>query len=283
VCGRPATHRVTVNENGKLERVPLCDEHYAEVMGAASSPMESLFRGGGGDIFERFFGEGSPFADFEELEQQRPSRGRREAPSGGTRSRRSREAVDLQSFLSENGSAVLQRAAQRAVEYGKRDVDTEHLLLALLDDEVVQELLREVKLDPAELEREVSENAPRGNLKPEDGKGPVQVGVTPRAKGALEQALVISRELDHDYVGPEHILAGLVQEEDGYAGELLRKVGLTPQSLRQKIVKVVGEGAERGQTKKRSATPNIDKYARDLTDLARQGKLDPVIGRAHEI
>ncbi|MBV9497442.1 MAG: Clp protease ClpC, partial [Acidobacteria bacterium] len=119
VCGRQATHRVTVNENGKLERVPLCDEHYAEVMGAASSPMESLFRGGGGDIFERFFGEGSPFAGFDEPEQ-RPARGRREAPSGGTRSRRSREAVDLQSFLSENGSAVLQRAAQRAVEFGKR-------------------------------------------------------------------------------------------------------------------------------------------------------------------
>jgi ATP-dependent Clp protease ATP-binding subunit ClpC len=248
--------------------------------------MESLFRDD--DVFERFFGGRSPFAGFDEMGGGPRGRGggARTSSRGGTpgagAGRRSRESVDLQSFLSENASELLQRAAEKAVEYGKKDVDTEHLLLALTEDAVVQELLREFKLSPEDIRRDIEENAPRGKRKP-DGEGPVQVGVSPRAKSALEQALMISRELEHSYVGPEHILAGLVQEEDGYAGELLRKLGLTPQAVRQKIVKVVGEGAEKGQTRKRSATPNLDKYSRDLTDLAKQGKLDPVIGRAKEI
>jgi ATP-dependent Clp protease ATP-binding subunit ClpC len=94
---------------------------------------------------------------------------------------------------------------------------------------------------------------------------------------------VASRELDHSYVGPEHILIGLVEEEDGFAGELLRKLGLTSQSLRQKAVKVVGQGAEDGSVEGRSSTPTLDKYARDLSQLAKRGKLDPVIGRDKEI
>ncbi len=147
---------------------------------------------------------------------------------------------------------------------------------------MVQEILREFKLSPDELRRAIEEGAPRGDRKP-GGEGQVQVGVSPRAKGALERALIASRELEHSYVGPEHILVGLVEEEDGFGGEMLRKLGLTPQAVRQKVVKVVGEGAETGRTKKRSTTPNIDKYSRDLSDLARQGKLDPVIGRAREI
>ncbi|MGZ5651017.1 MAG: Clp protease N-terminal domain-containing protein, partial [Usitatibacter sp.] len=293
VCGKPATRQVTVNEDGRLERLPLCDEHYAEVMGAESSPMESLFRDD--DLFERFFAGGSPFSGVEDLGggTRRRGGGTRAATGGGggggaggghraAGGRRSREAVDLQSFLSEVASDLLQRAAEIAVEYGKKDVDTEHLLRALTENDVVKELLREFKLSTEDLRRNIEENAPRGTRKRE-GEGPVQVGVSPRAKSALERALIISRELNHSYVGPEHILAGLVEEEDGFAGEELRKFGLTPQAVRQKIVKVVGEGAEKGQTKKRSATPNLDKYSRDLTEAAKQGKLDPVIGRAKEI
>ena len=67
------------------------------------------------------------------------------------------------------------------------------------------------------------------------------------------------------------------------AGEMLRRYGLTPQALRQQIVKVVGRGAEEGRVERPTNTPNLDKYARDLTALARDGKLDPVIGRAREI
>jgi ATP-dependent Clp protease ATP-binding subunit ClpC len=128
----------------------------------------------------------------------------------------------------------------------------------------------------------LEQNAPRGKHKVAAGETP-QIGVSPRAKSALERALIASRELEHSYVGPEHILIGLVEEEDGFAGELLRKFGLTAQALRQKTMKVVGKGAKEGKVQRRSATPTLDKYARDLSELARQGKLDPVIGRAKEI
>lgn len=78
-------------------------------------------------------------------------------------------------------------------------------------------------------------------------------------------------------------MIGLAEEDEGLAGEMLRRYGLTPQALRQQILKVVGRGAEEGRVEKPTNTPNLDKYARDLTALARDGKLDPVIGRAREI
>jgi ATP-dependent Clp protease ATP-binding subunit ClpC len=78
-------------------------------------------------------------------------------------------------------------------------------------------------------------------------------------------------------------LIGLLRESDGLAGQLLRKYGLTPESLRQQVVKVVGKGAEEGRAEEPSPTPTLDKFSRDLTALAKQGKLDPVIGRHEEI
>ncbi len=99
----------------------------------------------------------------------------------------------------------------------------------------------------------------------------------------LEKAFSSSRQLGHSYIGPEHLLIGLLQEDEGMAGDILRKYGLTPESLRQKIVKVVGKGAEEGRVDAQSTTPQLDKYSRDLSQLAHQGKLDPVIGRSKEI
>ncbi|NKJ49264.1 Clp protease ClpC [Burkholderia sp. SG-MS1] len=301
VCGKPATTQITITENGQRRQLMLCDEHHMEFMARhqrSLSPLESLFHGG---LFDRLFDEAwSPF-ESSETDWQRPGRsvtGRTAAPgSAGTagsadeagsgnarprRRRRAREAVDLQTFLSESGLDRLQAAAQKAAEFGKNEVDTEHLLLALADNNVVEEILREFKLDAAEIKRSVEQDAPRGTRSSENDEGR-QIGVSPRAKSALENALVASRELDHSYVGPEHILIGLVEEEDGFAGELLRKLGLTSQALRQKTVKVVGQGAEGGSVEGRSTTPTLDKYARDLSELARRGKLDPVIGRDKEI
>jgi len=92
-----------------------------------------------------------------------------------------------------------------------------------------------------------------------------------------------ARDLEHNYIGPEHLLIGLAEEEEGFAANVLRKYGLTPQALRQATIKVVGRGKETGKGVRRSNTPTLDKFSRDLTELARQGKLDPVIGRAKEI
>ncbi|HTK00242.1 MAG TPA: ATP-dependent Clp protease ATP-binding subunit [Bordetella sp.] len=240
--------------------------------GMDMSPLEMLFHGG---LLDQLFDDTASTG-------ARGGRQRRMPPGAVPRRQaRSREEVDLTSFLNESARNTLHAAAEKAVSFGKDEVDTEHLLLALADDEIIQAIMRDLKLSVEDLKSEVQENAPRGSLRQEDGE--VQVGVSPRAKSALQLAFVASRELGHSYIGPEHLLIGLVEEEDGSAGETLRRLGLTPQSLRQKVVKLVGQGAEEGKLKERSATPVLDKFARDLTALARQGKLDPVIGRAEEI
>ena len=302
VCGKPATSQITITENGQRRQLMLCNEHYMEFMTRNQrhlSPLESLFHGG---LFDSLFddmwpqmesGRGTRFTGPSPGQSgganQRTAAGSGQMvdsagghPGGRTRrQRRAREAVDLQTYLSQSGLDRLQAAAQAAVEYGKNEVDTEHLLLALADNNVVQEILREFKLDPEEIKTTIDQSAPRGTRK--EPSYNEQIGVSPRAKSALENALTSSLELGHSYVGPEHILIGLIEEEDGFAGELLRKLGLSPQSMRQKAVKVVGKGAEDGKMEDRSTTPTLDKYARDLSALARQGKLDPVIGRDKEI
>lgn len=249
VCGvRPATVEVEVVEGGERKILHLCERDYARLRaGGWFSPWDSLFE-------EFFF----------------------------PRRWRDREAVDIGEFLSEHARELLQRAARIAVDYGKKEMDTEHVLYAITESEVVREILREFKLTPEDIRGYIEHNAPRGSFKAEKGET-VKVGMSPRVKAVLESAFHAARELGHSYVGPEHILIGLIEEPDGLAGDLLRKYGLTPEAVRQKVVKVVGRGAEEGKVERRSSTPTLDKFSRDLTELARQGKLDPVIGRAKEI
>ncbi|WP_283949439.1 ATP-dependent Clp protease ATP-binding subunit [Limobrevibacterium gyesilva] len=177
---------------------------------------------------------------------------------------------------------MLQEAAQTATEFGRHEVDTEHLLHALTGSDVVRTVLEQFKLSADDLRAQLERESPRGDrAKEKEGGG--EIGVSPRLKDVLGRAIAASRELGHSYVGPEHLLIGLAEEDEGIAGEVLRRYGLTPQALRQQIVKVVGRGAEEGRVERPTNTPNLDKYARDLTALARDGKLDPVIGRAREI
>jgi ATP-dependent Clp protease ATP-binding subunit ClpC len=274
ICGvRPATVRVRVSQSGRERTLDICDVDYQRLQNQQRrvSPFESLF--GGRSPFGDFFNGG--FGD--DLEQ---------APSSRRRSR-DREATDLNDYLSEQTRDLLQQAAQRAVEQGRREVDTEHLLHALTDNEVVQTILKQFKVSPQDLKAEIErEGAGEEGQTPDDedeADEAVRVGVSPRVKSAFQAAFDAARDLGHSYVGPEHLLIGLAEEQDGIAGELLRKYGLTPQALRQQTVKVVGRGAEEGRVETSTNTPNLDKYSRDLTDLARKGKLDPVIGRAEEI
>jgi ATP-dependent Clp protease ATP-binding subunit ClpC len=198
------------------------------------------------------------------------------APAGtGTARRR---GSGLASRISEQSEALLQEAARHAAEFGRAEVDTEHLLLALSDSDVVKTILGQFKIKVDDLKRQIESEAKRGD-KPFEG----EIGVSPRVKDALSRAFVASNELGHSYVGPEHFLIGLAEEGEGLAANLLRRYGLTPQALRQQVSKVVGKGAEDGRAETPTNTPELDKYSRDLTKMAREGKLDPVIGRAQEI
>src|SRR5882672_8940752 len=271
---RPAAFRVTVVENGRRRTLEVCREDYAQLRAQQASPFESLFGGSllGDDMLGDFLDDGFP-----------RSSGRaagRSAPRQTGKAGRDRESIDVGEVLSAQAEEILQQGARIAVERGGREVDSEHLLYALADNDVVQAILSRLKISPKDLKAQIDEMAP-----PKEGKGAKggEVGVSPRVKAALLAAFTASRELGHSYVGPEHLLIGLAEEEEGIAGDLLRRYGLTPQALRQQTVRVVGKGAEEGRVEGKSDTPNLDKYSRDLTAMAKQGKLDPVIGRAQEI
>ncbi len=250
---RPATHRVAVSQNGQTAELNVCDGDYARLkqQSASSSPFESLFSGH------------DPFAALEEAFGQ-PQR---------------QQAVGVETLLSDITKQIIQQAGEVAHKFGRSEVDTEHLLYALADNDVIAEILKQYKLTPRDLKGYIDANAPKD--KPTNVQA--EMGVSPRVKSVLSSAYQISRELGHGYIGPEHLLIALAAEEDGMASEVLRKYGLTPESLRAKTTKVVGKGAEGGTVKTQSNTPELDKYSRDLSNLAQSGKLDPVIGRSDEI
>ncbi|KKQ36195.1 MAG: ATPase AAA-2 domain protein [candidate division WS6 bacterium GW2011_GWA2_37_6] len=109
-------------------------------------------------------------------------------------------------------------------------------------------------------------------------------GLTPRAKRVLQLSFQEAQELGHNYIGTEHILLALVREGEGLAAQTLGKHTVTHPKLRQAIIKIVGEGDKEGKkVKEKSGTPELDKYSRDLTELAKKGEIDPVVGRSDEI
>ncbi|MFM0018945.1 ATP-dependent Clp protease ATP-binding subunit [Paraburkholderia azotifigens] len=264
ICGvRPASVRVTIAQDGKRRDLDVCDYHYNQLTRHQRyvSPLESLFGG--------MFDEPSGFG------------GREQAPSDRMVAPAQQEGPGIDARFSDQSKEILQRSAERAVQFGSREVDTEHLLYELPDSDVVAALLKRFKISTDELRAYIDEHAPRSeNTDSADG---AQLGVSPRVKSALDWAFIISRELGHSYVGPEHILLGLAEVPESFAGTLLAKYGLTPQALRQQAVRLVGKGAEEGRVETASSTPKLDEHGRDLTKLAREGKLDPVIGRSKEI
>lgn len=268
VCNiRPATHQLTQTRNGRQRTIELCDIDYAKLRGQSySSPFESLFSGR------------SPFDMFSDLPDDFSSL----SSDFGYPLPRDREATNIEEYISEHAKEIIQKAAETSVQFGRHEVDTEHLLYALADSDVIAEILKQFKIKPEDIKGYIEANAPKASeQKPEDGQ--VEVSVSPRLKAVLESAFRISRDLGHGYIGPEHLLIALAEEDEGMAGELLRKYGLTPQALRQKTVSVVGKGAREGRVETKTNTPELDKYARDLSAMAQKGGLDPVIGRAKEI
>ncbi len=263
---RPATHKVRLRRNGRDILLELCDIDYARLrqQQAMASPFESLFRAGN-DPFNLLSDDFPAFSS--ELGYPIP---------------RDREATGLEDMLSEHTKELVQQAAEVAVNIGRQTVDTEHLLYALLDSDVVAEILRTFKVKPDELKQYLDAHMPSGDFKP-DNTVRAEVDVSPRVKAILELAFGIARSLGHGYIGPEHLLIALIQEDQGMAGEVLRKYGLTPESVRQRALSVVGLGAGEGTIGPPANTPQLDKYSRDLSALAKEGKLDPVIGRAEEI
>jgi len=250
ICqSRPAVARVRLIENGEAKLVSICEFHYRQLMRhqSAINPFDSLLGSGGGSHAA-------------------------EVP---------RESVSVTDAFSEQTLELLQRAAEKAQEFNRDELDTEHVLYVLADAEVCAVLLKELKLSPQDIKEYVDAHAHKGSS--ESRTEVDQMSISPRLKRVFQVAFQASRDLGHSYVGPEHLLIGLASVPDSVAGTLFKKYGVTAEALRQKVVKIVGKGAEDGRVDAPSGTPNLDKFGRDLTLLARQGKLDPVLGRAQEI
>ncbi|MFM0606224.1 AAA family ATPase [Paraburkholderia sediminicola] len=269
ICNaRPAVARVTVVQNGERKSLSICDYDYRQLMRHQSmvNPFDSLLGGSG---LSRFFG-GSMEDGAEDDDHD-----------GGFAAEVPRESVDATDAFSEQTLELLQRAAEKAHELGRNELDTEHLLYVLADTDVCAALLKELKLSPEDIKAYIDQHAKKGTGDPDSAID--KMTVSPRLKKAFQYAFQASRDLGHSYVGPEHLLIGLAAVPDSIAGTLLKKYGVTPEALRQKVVKVVGKGAEDGRVDTPTGTPNLDKFGRDLTAMAREGKLDPVLGRAQEI
>lgn len=192
----------------------------------------------------------------------------------------SQESVDISTYFSQRAKDIIQMAAEKAVDSGSRNIDTEHLLWAAVNyDDVVVRVLKELKVDNELLQDQLNEV-----IGSDEGITHGTPGLTPRAKEVLQLAFYESQELGHHYIGGEHILLGLIEEGEGIAAQIFEKYGISLTQARQAVIKVVGEGDESGEkVEESSVTPTLDKYSRDLTKLAKEGKIDPVIGRSDEI
>lgn len=180
---------------------------------------------------------------------------------------------------------VLSYAQEEATRLNHNYIGTEHLLLGLLREEegLAAKVLRDLGVDQNRVRRMIEDIVGRGQA-----PANARLTLTPRTRRVIELAVDEARRLGHHYIGTEHLLLGLVREEEGVAISVLRTLNLTPEKIRQQLTKAVLESQPEKVTagekrKGESKTPLLDQLATDLTELAEQGKLDPVIGRQKEI
>jgi len=171
---------------------------------------------------------------------------------------------------------IILKAKDIAAEYGHNYLGSEHLLLALLEnDELTPLVLSKFGLSAEKVKKSLVSQMVKGNFKGE-------ILFSPDAKRIIEFAIEEGRILHHPYVGTEHLLIAIVREKTGLGGRVLRSFGLDEYAVRREILHLLGEVPEQEQ-KKSAPTPNLDKFGKDLTKMAKEGKLDPVIGRDKEI
>ncbi len=182
--------------------------------------------------------------------------------------------------FTERGRKVIVYAREEAERLQNDYLGTEHILLGTLreEDGIPVAVLRKMGIDVDQIRMEVERNLPSSGNTLTFGDIPF----TPRAKKVLEYAVEEARLLGHNYIGSEHLLLGLIREEEGIGGKILRSFGVNLLGSRQLVINYLRRAATQVSAKK-SPTPALDEFSRDLTQLARSGKLDPVIGRDQEI
>ncbi|MGW8272743.1 MAG: Clp protease N-terminal domain-containing protein, partial [Thermodesulfovibrionales bacterium] len=182
--------------------------------------------------------------------------------------------------FTERGRKIIIYAKEEAERRQNEYLGTEHVLLALLRDHngIPVMILKKMGLSIEEVRMEIERNLPLGTNLLTFGDIPF----TPRAKKVLELAVEEARLLGHNYIGSEHLLLAIIREDEGIAGKILRNLGANLLGARQLTINL-SMNAQPSAREKRSGTPALDEFGRDLTAMAREGKLDPVIGREDEI
>jgi len=195
--------------------------------------------------------------------------------------------------FTERAQRVILIAQEEAKRLNHDYVGTEHILLGLiaLGEDVAAQVLANLGVDLRRVRSEIEKIVGTGDNVMLLGEIPF----TPRAKKVLEYAVEEAQHMGHSYVGTEHLLLGLIREEEGVAARVLENLGLRLDVVREEVLNLLGEGQSQqaggkeaaassgSPSRTKSKTPTLDEFGRDLTAMAREGKLDPVIGRADEI
>jgi ATP-dependent Clp protease ATP-binding subunit ClpC len=185
--------------------------------------------------------------------------------------------------FTERARKVVFYAQEEAQRFGEGYVSTEHLLLGLIreSDSVAARVLDRMGISLSRLRNEVERQLPRG-----DARSAQEMQLTPRAKRVIDLAYDEARQLNNNYIGTEHLLLGLIREGDGLAGRVLAKFSVDLEKARGEVMALQdneSSSVPAAHATRRRHTQTLDEFGRDLTDYARQGKLDPVIGRHTEI
>jgi len=185
--------------------------------------------------------------------------------------------------FTERARRVLTLAQEEALRFNHNYIGTEHILLGLVreGEGVAAKVLANLGVDLAKVRSAVEFIIGRG-----DKAVTGEIGLTPRAKKVIELAVDEARRLGHQYIGTEHLLLGLVREGEGIAAGVLESLGVSLEKVRAEVTRVLSQSMpQQGAAQARAVarTPTLDQLGVDLTALARQGKLDPVIGRDREI
>ena len=185
--------------------------------------------------------------------------------------------------FTEKAIKVIMLAQEEARRLGHNFVGTEQILLGLIGEGtgVAAKVLKSMGVNLKDARVEVEKIIGRGS-----GFVAVEIPFTPRAKRVLELSLEEARQLGHNYIGTEHLLLGLIREGEGVAARVLENLGVDLAKVRTQVIRMLGETAEvatGGGSKGSTKTPTLDEFGSNLTQLASEGKLDPVVGRHNEI
>jgi len=187
--------------------------------------------------------------------------------------------------FTEKAIKVIMLAQEEARRLGHNFVGTEQILLGLIGEGtgIAAQVLKSMNVNLKDARIEVEKIIGRGS-----GFVAVEIPFTPRAKRVLELSLEEARQLGHNYIGTEHLLMGLVREGEGVAARVLENLAVNVSSIRTEVIQMLGDNAEanangNGNMQTRSKTPTLEEFGSNLTELAIEGVLDPVVGRQKEI